>query len=171
MKRIAAALLACAITAGTAYAAPESKIGTVDLQRAVTESKEGAVARADLLKRTEQANAELKALLAAADRMRQELEKESGSLAADARAERQRQYQKKLRDIQNRQREAQEELKQVEGDSLKKILAKFGAILEKIGNDSDYAVILDKGTGVYYAGKKTDVTPLLVKQADKEYQR
>ena len=171
MKRFAAALLACAITAGTACAAPDTRIGTVDLQRAVTESKEGAAARADLLKRTEQANNELKALLSEADRVRQELEKESAQLSAEARAEKQRQYQKKLREIQNRQREAQEELKQVEGDSLKKILAKFGVILEKIGNDNEYAVILDKSTGVYYAGKKTDVTPLLVKQADKEYQR
>jgi len=157
--------------AGTASAATENRIGTVDLQRAVTESKEGSVARADLLKKTEQLNAELRGQLADAEKVRAELEKESGKLSVDERAEKQRLLQKKMRDFQNRQREAQEEIKQAESDSIRKIIAKFGVILEKLGADGDYSAILDRNSGVFYAGKKTDVTPLLVKQADQEYQR
>ena len=172
MKRLLATLaLAGFMMTGTALAATEGKIGTVDLQRAVTESREGEVARADLLKKTEQLNAELKLLLAETEKMRADLEKESGKLAADEREEKQRQLQKKARDFQNRQAEAQEELKQMESAALKKIVARFGALLSKIGDDGDYAAILDRKSGVFYAGKKTDVTPLLIQQADKEYRR
>ncbi|HBA88155.1 MAG TPA: hypothetical protein DCZ75_09280 [Geobacter sp.] len=172
LKRLlAASLLAGLMMAGTASAATENRIGTVDLQRAVTESKEGSVARADLLKKTEQLNAELRGQLADAEKVRAELEKESGKLSVDERAEKQRLLQKKMRDFQNRQREAQEEIKQAESDSIRKIIAKFGVILEKLGADGDYSAILDRNSGVFYAGKKTDVTPLLVKQADQEYQR
>lgn len=156
---------------GTAFAAAEGKIGTVDLQRAVTESKEGGAARAELIKRTEQLNAELKQLLAETDKVRAELEKDGDKLREEERAEKQRHLQKKAREFQLRQAEAQEELKQTESAALKKIVAKFGAILSKIGADGDYAAILDRNSGVFYAGKKTDVTPLLVQQADKEYRR
>ena len=170
-RSLVAALLAGLMMASTAFAAAEERIGTVDLQRAVTESREGEVARADLLKKTEQLNAELKLLLAEAEKMRAELEKESGKLAADEREEKQRQLQKKAREFQLRQAEAQEELKQLESAALKKIVARFGALLTQIGADGDYAAILDRKSGVFYAGKKTDVTPLLIQQADKEYRR
>ena len=172
MKRLLATLaLAGFMMTGTAFAATEGKIGTVDLQRAVTESKEGGTARAELLRKTEQLNAELKQLLAETEKLRAEFEKDGDKLREEERAEKQRLLQKKAREFQLRQAEAQEELKQTENAALKKIVAKFGAILNKIGADGDYAAILDRNSGVYYAGKKNDVTPLLVQQADKEYRR
>ena len=170
MKRLLALSLLAGLTlTSQAFASSDNKIGTVDLQRAVTESKEGSAARASLLKKTEQMNVELKALLADAEKLRAELEKGSAKLSADERADKQRLLQKKGRDFQNRQREAQEELKQIESDSLKKLIAKFGAIMGKIGSDGDYVAILDRNAGVFYAGKQTDLTSLLVQQADEEY--
>lgn len=172
MKRIlATAAVAVAMITGTAFAATEGKIGTVDLQRAVTESKEGSAARADLLKRTERLNGELKQLLAETEKLRGEIEKEGAKMREEERAEKQRQLQTKAREFQLRQAEAQEELKQMENAALKKLVAKFGAILSRIGADGDYSAILDRNSGVYYAGKKNDVTHILVQQADKEYQR
>ena len=171
MRFLAVLVLAFLAVSSHSYAASESRIGTVDLQRAVTESMEGGAARAELLKRTEQLNAELKQLLAETEKLRGELEKEGDKLSQDERAEKQRLLQKKAREFQLRQAEAQEELKQMESAALKKIVARFGALLSKIGDDGDYAAILDRNSGVYYAGKKTDVTPLLVQQADKEYRR
>jgi len=172
MKRVlAAGILAALLVSGTAHAAPEANIGTVDLQRAVSESKEGAAARASLLKKTDALNAELKVLLAEAEKLKAELEKGSDKLSADERAEKSRLLQKKGRDFQNRQREAQEELKQTESDFLKKLLAKFGVLLAKIGEDDNFTVILDRNAGVFYAGTQTDVTPALVKRADEEYRK
>jgi len=168
-KLLASGILAALLAAGAAYAAPVEKIGTVDLQRAVSESKEGAAARESLLKRTELLNAELKVLLAEAEKLRAELEKGSDALSADERAEKTRLLQKKGRDFQNRQREAQEELKQVESDHLKKLVPRLTAILARIGEEENFSVILDRSAGVFYAGSKTDVTPTLVELADKQY--
>ena len=172
MKRLSvSAMLISFLASGVAYAAPQINIGTVDLQRAVSESKEGAADRASLLKKGEVLKTELKVLLEDAEKLKAELEKGSDKLSADERAEKTRLLQKKGRDFQNRQREAQEELKQVENDYLKKLLAKFGTILKKIGDDDNFTVILDRNAGVFYAGSKTDVTPALVKRADDEYQK
>jgi len=170
-KSLALGLFAAILATGVAHASSEMKIGTVDLQRAVSESKEGASARASLVKKGEVLNAELRLLLADAEKLKGELEKGSDQLSADQRAEKTRLLQKKGRDLQNRQREAQEELKQTESDYLKKLLAKFGTILSKMGEDDKFAVILDRNAGVFYAGPKTDVTPTLVKRADEEYQK
>lgn len=170
-KVLASCIFASLLATGVAYAAPQVSIGTVDLQRAVSESKEGASARANLIKKGEVLNTELKALLAEAEKLRTDLEKGAEKLSADERAEGTRALQKKGRDLQNRQREAQDELKQVESDYLKKLLAKFGTILGKIGEEDNYTVILDRNAGVFYAGPKTDVTSKLVKKADEEYQK
>ena len=172
MKRtLASGMLAALLATGVAHAAPVERIGTVDLQRAVSESKEAAAARANLLKQTELFNTELKALLAEVEKLRAELEKGSETMSAEERAEKSRLLQKKGRDFQNRQREAQEELKQIESEHLKKLVARLGAILAKIGEEEDFSVILDKNSGVFYAGSKTDLTPMLVKKADQEYQK
>lgn len=170
MRRSVAILsFICALTAGQALAATSPKIGVVDLQRAVSESKEGIAARADLLKKTEQFNAELKVLLAEFEKMRAEFDKDGAKLSADERAEKEKLLQKKGREFQNRQREAQEELKQIEADYLKRLLAKFGTIMTRLGSEGSYSVVLDRTAGVYYFGKEVDVTPQLVQKADEEY--
>lgn len=151
-----------------AIAAPAVKVGIVDLQRAVSECKEGIAARADVQKKTEQFNAELKAKLADIEKLKTELEKNAGKLSADDRASREKLLQKKMREFQNRQQEAKEEIKQTESDYLKKIISKFGALIGKIGEDGKFSTILDRSAGVLYSGKETDITSLLVQRADAE---
>jgi Skp family chaperone for outer membrane proteins len=171
-KLLLASLLTSLITTGAAQAATEQGIGTVDLQRAVSQCKEGEAARADLLKKSEEVNIELKVLVAEVEKLRGELTgKEAGQQDADQLTEKNRLLQKKVRELQDRQREAQADLKQVESDRVKKLLSKFGPILAKIGEDEHLSVILDRNNGVYYAGKKTDVTPMLVQRADEEYEK
>ena len=171
MKRsiIAAALVM--ITTLPALAAAASTIAVVDLQRAVTECREGIDARAELLKKTEQYNAELKVLLADFEKMRAEAEKDAARMSADERAEKEKQLQKKSREFQNRQREAQEELKQTEADFIKRITTRLGTILAKIGDEGDYTAILDRNSGVFYTGKSADLTPLLVMRANEQSER
>jgi len=167
-RYIGALIFLSVVTAGHAQASALLKIGVVDLQRAVSESKEGIAARADLLKKTEQFNAELKVLLADFEKMRAAFDKDAARLSADERAEKEQLLQKKGREFQNRQREAQEELKQIEADYLKKLLAKFGTLMTRLGSEGSYSVVLDRSAGVYYFGKEVDVTAQLVRRADEE---
>jgi outer membrane protein len=165
-------LLFCAMLAFSAetFAASEVRIGTVDLQRAVTESSEGVKARTDLLKKKDRFNEELKSALSELEKMKTELDKDSGK-ASEEYAAKERLFQRKGRDYQNFQREAQEELKLIETDFLKKLIAKFGVILTQLGKEENFSIILDRNSGVFYAGERTDVTAALVKRANKEYQK
>lgn len=166
MKRLLLVLVLSVISgAFPAQAAPE-RVGVVDMQRAVSESKEGKAARAEVLKKKEQYNAELKALLEQIESLKSDLKKNGSGLSAELRREKEQQLQQKRRDFQKRQRDAQEELKLLETDLVNVIVKRLGLLLGKIGDEEGYAVILDQAAGVRYLSKVVDVTPLLVKKAD-----
>ncbi len=160
-----------AMGGGQALAATAGKIGVVDLQKVVSECKAGVTARARVVKKTEDLNGELKAMLADLEKEKTELDKQSSKLSEEARAEKVRQLQKAGRDIQNRQREAQEEVKQLESDYLKKLVGQLNDLMARIGAEGGYSAILDKKSGVFYSSRDIDITALLIKRADAEYGR
>jgi len=147
------------------------KLGAVDLQRAVKECREGIAARSDLQKKAEQFNAELKVLQVDYQRMGAELEKDGGKLSGERRTEKETALQKKGRELQNRQREAQEEIKQMDSDLLKRLVSRLGVIMVKIGDEGKFTAILDRNNGLLYAGKEIDITSLLIQRADDEFTR
>ena len=159
------------IPATQAIAAPALKLGAVDLQRAVKECREGIGARADLQRKIEQLNAELKVLQVDYQRMSTELEKDGGKLSADRRSEKEGALRKKEREYQNRQREAQEDIKQMESDYLKRLVNRLGVIMARIGDEGKFTAILDRNSGLFYAGKEIDITSLLIQRADDEFAR
>lgn len=171
MYRIIGLILILLALATSAIAAAPPRIGVVDLQRAVSVCTEGVEAQSDLHKKTEQLNAELKVLVADFEKMRAEAEKGVAGLSADERSGREEILQKKSREVQNRQREAQEEVKFIESDYLKRISSRLGTIMAKIGEEENYSAILDRRNGIFYLSKELDITSLVVKRANEEYSR
>jgi outer membrane protein len=156
---------------GTApvFAVAGQKIGIVDMQRAVSETREGGDARAVIFKRTEKLNNELKGIQSDFEKLKTELEKEGAAMKAETRADKERLLQQKSRDFQKRQRDAQEELKQLDADLLQSMINRFSLLLGKIGEENAYDLILDQSAGVRFFNKKIDVTPLLIKKADETF--
>jgi outer membrane protein len=159
------------LVSSAAFAATPPKIGVVDLQRAVSESKAGMAERVKMLQKTDQINAELKLRLAEIEKLKAEFEREASKFTQEVRLVKERLIRKKSRDLQNLQRESQEEIKQIEADSLNKILNHLGGILGRLGDEGGYAIILEKGGGTTYFSKQVDVTPLLIKMSDEEDDR
>lgn len=159
------------IPATQVFASPAIKLGAVDLQRAVKECREGVAARADLQKKIEQFNAEIKVMQVDYQRLSAELDKEGARLSADRRADKEATLQKKGRELQNRQREAQEEVKQMESDYLKRLVNRLGVVMARIGDEGKFTALLDRNNGMFYAGKEIDITSLLIQRADDEFAR
>jgi outer membrane protein len=168
-KKLFMFLAVFVLTAGQALAAPAVKIAVVDLQKAVSECREGVAARAAVLKRADVLAADLKKLSADLEKVKTDLEKGGAKMSSEVRTEKERQLQKQARDIQNRRQEAQEELKQLDADSLKKLVNRLGGIMGRIGDEGGYTAILDKLVGVFYSNKEIDITAMLIKKADEEY--
>jgi len=169
MKKTVLTIMAmCILTAGQALAAPAPKIAVVDLQKAVSECREGAAAKAVVLKKADELTADLKKLGAEFEKAKTELDKGWAKMKPEVRAEKEKQLQKQARDLQNRQREAQEELKQMEAGSLKKLVTRLGGIMSRMGDEGGYTAILDKRVGVFYSNREIELTAQLIKKADEE---
>ncbi len=167
MKRlIVTGALVAGLAALPGFASAETKIGVVDMQRAVSETAEGVAARASIFKKSEQLNNELKGIQSDFEKLKAELEKDGSSMKQDVRADKEQQLQQKSRDFQKRQRDAQEELKQMEADILQKLVGRLSLLIGKIGEREKIELILDQSAGVRFYSKSIDITPQLVKMAD-----
>lgn len=171
MKRIVTALALCAFIAVPAFAASGEKIGVVDMQRAVSETKEGVAARNDIFKKTEQLNNELKTSQADFEKLKSTIEKDGAAMKPDVRVEKERLLQQKSRDIQKRQRDGQEEVKLMEAELLEKLINKLSLLMGKIGDEGEYTLIVEQASGVRYHNKKNDITQQLIKKADEAYKK
>ena len=170
MKRTFAAIaIAMTVAATPVFAAPDVKIGVVDLQRAVNDTKEGAALRAEIAKKTTVLNYDLKGLQIDFDKLKGELDKDGASMTAEKRAAKEHQLLAKRREFQKRQRDAQEEIKQLENDLVQELLGKFATLTAKIGEEGKYTLILDNSANVRYLGKGVDITPALIKKSDEGF--
>ncbi len=147
--------------------AEQIKIGIVDMQRALNESKEGQEAKREMAKKADEYKRDLQKLQDELDKMKADMEKQGAFLSEEARQEKERLFQRKLKDFQNQYREAQEELQQKDAEYTRKIVQKLEKILRDIGTAEKFTIILEKSaSGVFYFDKSIDITDKLLKRAE-----
>ena len=101
--------------------------------------------------------------------MREELEKKGALLTGDVRREKQEQFERKRRDAARLADDFQKELERKESQLLQKVLAEVSGIIEKIGKDRGYYLIVEKrGAGVIYAATEADLTDEVIRAYDRE---
>ncbi len=165
MKKIVVALVSLLFLAAPAFA--ETKIAYVDLQKALNLSKAGVEAKNDISEQVKKYEEEFKVKQDDLMKMKSELEKQAALLSASAKADKEREFQKNVTDLQRFQKDVKDELQQKDTEHTKRILNELFDILQKIGKDSGYTMILEKNEGaVIYADEKIDLTDELIKAYD-----
>jgi outer membrane protein len=142
--------------------------GVIDLQRCLQESKEGKKAT-ELLK---QKKAELQKQL---DKKQQELlelraefEKQSMMLSMDAQESKRKEVERKARELEYYLRDLNEEMARAQDQEKKRIFDELGTVIDTIGSEGGYAIILEKRAGgVLYENKAIDITDQVIKAYDK----
>lgn len=90
-------------------------------------------------------------------------------MSEEAKAEKEKVFQKKLKEFQGKYKDAQEELQQKDAELTKKIIQRLEKILQKIGEEEKYTIILEKNSGgIFYFDRAIDLTELLIKKANEE---
>ncbi|MBN1958114.1 MAG: OmpH family outer membrane protein [Desulfuromonadales bacterium] len=165
MKRIVVALIAMLMFAAPALA--ETKIAYVDLQKALNLSKAGAQAKNEISELVKKYEAEFKGKQEDLLKKKDELEKQAALLSDSAKAEKEREYQRDVKDLQRFQKDVKDELQQKDAEHTKRILNELFEILQKMGKDGSYTMILEKNEGaVIYAAESVDLTDELIKAYD-----
>lgn len=166
MKKIVVALIAMLILAAPAAFA-ETKIAYVDLQKALNLSKAGAQAKSDISALVKKYEAEFKGKQEELLKKKDELEKQAALLSDSAKAEKEREYQRDVTELQRFQKDVKDELQQKDAEHTKRILNELFEILQKMGEDGKYTMILEKNEGaVIYAAESVDLTDELIKAYD-----
>ena len=168
MKKVAWLVVVLLLLTGTSALAAElitAKIGYVDLVKALNESESGKKAKADLefLIKTKQTTIDEKGK--AIEKAKADLEKQSSVLSPDARKAKEEEMERLLRDYQRLVADSQSEVKKKEGELTNDILKDLRAIVQKIGEDEGYTLILESAEGqILYAKKEADLTETAMKK-------
>lgn len=163
MKKIllAAMMVLCSTVA---FASGNTKIGYMDLQKALNESESGKEAKIVFNKRVEELQKVLDEKQTELKKLQEELEKQKGLLTSEARSEKEKVYQQKLKDVQRFAKDSQEELQQKDAEMTKKILKDLREVIKKIGTEEGYTIIIEKGDSlVLFAAEGVDITDKVIK--------
>ncbi len=150
--------------AGNAFGADTLKIGYVDLRVALNESDAGKKAKTELesLIKTRQSVIDEKGK--AIEKMKSELEKQASVLSADAKKAKEDEIERSVRDYQRLVQDSQNEVKKRESEVTGSILKELKDIVDKIGQEEGYSLILENTEGmILYSKKELDISDKVIK--------
>lgn len=147
--------------------AAELKVAYVDIQRAVNESNAGKEAKKAITKDVEKIQHIVVDKQKELQTLKESLDKQALMLTPDARGNKEKEYQNKLREFQRWGEDTQNEINQKRMEIERNISAALIKVIQKIGADEGYTVILEKNESiVLYATKSIDITDRVIKAYD-----
>ena len=156
-----AAVLAMALATG--ICAAESKLGYLDIQKAVGQSDAGKAAKEQLAAKFKKYQDEINAKQEELKKLKDELETQGSMLAEAKRAEKEKAYSTKLNNFQGFAKDAQDEMQAKDKELTQKVLESFETVVQEFGRKNGYTFIFVRTEGIVYADEKADLTDELLK--------
>jgi len=146
-----------------------ARVGVLDLQRCLKESKEGQKVFQILKKKKEDLQRRLDTRQRELLELRKELEKQSMMLSMDAQEGKKRTIDRKTRELEYLYKDLNEEMVRSQGKEQQRIFKELEKIIEKIGSEENYTLIMGKRVGgVLYFSKSIDITDQVIKAYDQK---
>ena len=145
-----------------------SKIGLVNLQKIMVESKAGKEARAAFEKEVEGKRATLAAKEKEVSDLEQEL-KVAVKLSVNARKVKEEALAIEVKELGRLKQDLEEDLKKRDNELTANILKDIFEITQKVGQERQYTAIMQAGPYFIYADKTADVTDEVIKRYDIQY--
>lgn len=166
----AAVLLAAAAPAwAQTQAAGSTRVAYIDLQRVLARSAAGVAAREQLERDKAGMQKDVEAKRKELEALREELEKKGPLMTADARRDKQDQFERKRRDAARLADDFQKELEKKEAVLLQKVLQEISGVIEKVGKERGYQLIVERQrAAVLYASPDADLTEEIIKTYDQQ---
>ena len=138
----------------------------VDLQRAVFEVEDGKAAKQRLEEMKSSRQTALDAKQKELQKMQESLEKQGGFLSADVKQQKETEFRQKLGELQQTYAKLQRELAEEEMKIQQQILGKMSSVLEEIGKEGSYTMIVRKDA-LLWAPESLDITNELIRRYNK----
>jgi outer membrane protein len=138
-------------------------IACVDLKRVVVESDQGKQIQKVLTDEADRLKKTLDTKQDELQKLKDALEKQGATITPEARAEREKQYQSKLKDYQRITSDYQSELQQKDSKYMQKILSELEGIIKSVAEKEKYLMVLEKSQGgILYSMPSVDVTDKII---------
>lgn len=141
------------------------KIGFVDLDRALNESKAGRSALEKLQAKVKETESSLLKEKRNLERLRREIDKKGILLKEAERRNLEKEFQKRVRNYQRGMRDSQEELNQRKNELMADILKELEKVVTEIGKKEKFTLILERNQ-VLYTDQVVDITDSVIKRYD-----
>jgi len=153
-----------------AMAQTSVKLGYIDMERAVNDSKAGKEARTRFIAFMKSKKAEGDKKKKELDSMKQILQKQGALLAEDVRVQKEREYQKKVGEFQLYIKNSRADIRTKEMEMSKKIIRQLMKIVFSFAKKQGYSMVFEKTkSGLLYAQDSLDLTPTIIKIFDQEF--
>ena len=146
------------------------KVGFVNLQKAMSQSKRGEDARVTFQADLKDKQVALEKEKAAIEKQRTALEKQALLMKASERARAQRRLQLRVRDWERNMRDVREELALKERELTDEILKDLQKIIGELGKTGKFTMILERSQ-LLYTDKGTDITDEVIKLYNERYRK
>jgi outer membrane protein len=100
------------------------------------------------------------------DALRSEIEKKSTVWSQEVKEEKERDYQKRVREMQLKSEDAQFELQQLEKQVMSPVLNELQKVIKEVGEKNGYAMIIDSRAGLLYVDESLDISAIVQKELD-----
>ena len=145
------------------------RIGLIDLQRCLKESREGRKAFTVLKKKKDNLQKQLDGREKEILELQQALEKQKMMLSMDAKEDKKKTIDRKTRELKYLLKDLNEEMVRAQEKEKKRIFKKLEKVIKQIGSEGNYTLLLEKRAGgVLYFSESIDITDEIIKAYDKQ---
>ena len=138
-------------------------VAFVDVKRVMVESNEGKEIEKTLTAEADKLKKMLEAKQDELQKLKDAIEKQGATITPEARADKEKQYQTKLKDYQRLYGDYQQDLQQKDTEYTQRILQEIGQIVKNIGEKEKYSFILEKSqAGLLFSTPSVDITDKII---------
>ena len=167
-------LLVFAITSSQAFAGSDKfKVATISIQKVLATSTVALAAQAKVQAQVQTLQGKFKSDEDELTALKSDIEKKSSVWSDEVRAEKERDYKKKMREYGLKTEDAKFEVQQLEKKVMEPILKVLHDVIGDLGKKNGYTMILEntmKGlrnrTGLLYADETLDISEMVRKEID-----
>ncbi len=141
------------------------KIGFVDLDRALNESRAGRSALKKLQAEVKETESSLLKEKQDLERLRNDIDKKGLLLKEEERRNLEKEFQRRVRNYQRAMRDSQEELNQRKNELMADILKGLEKVVTEVGKKGKFTLILERSQ-VLYTDQGVDITDTVISRYD-----
>lgn len=168
MLRVLSICVLVVFVTGTMTFAANNKVGFINLQRLVNESKMGKSAREDILKLRRQKEKAVAAQQNRINRLRNEINTGAASMSAAEKQDKVETLKRLYKDYQRMVADAKEDISREDRELVALILKKADGVLKKIAKKKRFSIILKDANAIGYLDPDVDITDLVLKELNKK---